>query len=1363
MDDFHVPRFWAPVGQPGQVEGPGYLLDRTPTLFGVFWGEEVRPTSHIISHSCLVLLGEPGSGKTAAIEEIGRLIAEARPNFDVRPVIRLGSYGDESRLLSDVFGPSPAGGADAQPTVVLLDGLDECKLNIPHVGMLITQQLTTLRPGQLHLVISCRNVDWPSSLGAALAAHYKDFGAYELQPLRRTDVGVLASAAGADPDRFLEAVDACGVGALATRPLSLQLLLRAYDPATESLPDGQQALYEKALLALAEEVNPGRRDAGMIGQLSPRRRLALAERIAAAMHFAGATALWTGAAADAPEGDLTVDGLLDAHESLRGEAPLTRRDVEEVLDTALFSGRGASRIGWAHQTYMEFLTASHLALNADSTRTRLLLCDEEGKVIPRLRPVAAWLTSLEPEFLRDAIASDPASFIGLGVDLRHDHVKEMVVAGLLGQAAAGRYLWDRPSYAHLGHSGLEAQLRPVLEDRTQHDDVRTVAIDISEDNLCLELQDAWAAITLDVEAAARLRKNAGYAVASLGNETTRHQLLPLALGQAGEDPDDELKGIGLSACWPGALTLAELLPLLTAPKDNHGAGAYKSFLISDLPQHINDADVTELLEWLAGLPWDDEADSHHAFGPLLTAVVGRALELLPDPAMSEGVVALALRLGRLHVHVDRWPTDAVAAITPEGRAALIHGALNQVQDSYDAHLLAESGVALFSPDDFPSWLEHCLQQEADLPRMLGELTSATFRPERLDHVELVLALDREGALYREHFARWCEPMSLDSKAARNYARFRSRRRPSDGPTEDDIRKRLFELLARADAGELDCWWQFCLGLTLIPGEPRATGELSDDLTARPGWQLLSEADRSRALDLAHRYLREFRLEHQDWLTTNTWHRPALAGYQAAALLLRHDPERLSALPAGAWGEWAGICVTYPVGNEAGDRRIRKDLLERAYQAAPEAVTTELRALIGSEAERDYLPSQDAIEAIWDDRVAEALYEKLGEPELVDSLWSELIDTLVEHAYAPAVEHAMAVVHDHGARTEQRLAAGLALLAQLDPTSWPCMSTLLNDAPEFARDLFLSAGGREAVRLRQLDEAALHDLYVWMHEQFPPAEDPEIKSDFGSPRERVARVRDRAISMLAERGTTASVEALEGLAARFDEWPWLRVQALHAEEARRRNAWTPISPQVLFRLLDNPAGRLVRSAAELASVVAEAIADVQRILSENSEAMFLWDGNRPKPEEHVSHYLAMRLRDRLEARGIVTNREVQVRPSASGTGMGPRTDIHIDAAATSSGVAALTRATVVVEVKGIWHDQVATAMRSQLWERYLKPAGLAHGLYIVLVPDGNRWDPDDAGQRRATRRLAQGLEQKLHETADALTAEGAQIVPVLLRY
>ena len=52
-------------------------------------------------------------------------------------------------------------------------------------------------------------------------------------------------------------------------------------------------------------------------------------------------------------GDITIDELCGE----RTSNGISRDDVLETLDTGLFSSRGIDQMGWAHQTYAEFLAA----------------------------------------------------------------------------------------------------------------------------------------------------------------------------------------------------------------------------------------------------------------------------------------------------------------------------------------------------------------------------------------------------------------------------------------------------------------------------------------------------------------------------------------------------------------------------------------------------------------------------------------------------------------------------------------------------------------------------------------------------------------------------------------------------------------------------------------------------------------------------------------------------------------------------------------------------------------------------------------------------------------------------------------------
>ena len=83
--------------------------------------------------------------------------------------------------------------------------------------------------------------------------------------------------------------------------------------------------------------------------------------------------------------------------------------MREVLDTGLFSSRGDARMGWAHQTYGEFLAALYLFQKGVPAQTTLkALTHPSGGLIPPLAVVAgAWAASLNPELRASLIATDP--------------------------------------------------------------------------------------------------------------------------------------------------------------------------------------------------------------------------------------------------------------------------------------------------------------------------------------------------------------------------------------------------------------------------------------------------------------------------------------------------------------------------------------------------------------------------------------------------------------------------------------------------------------------------------------------------------------------------------------------------------------------------------------------------------------------------------------------------------------------------------------------------------------------------------------------------------------------------------------------
>jgi hypothetical protein len=737
-DDSGITRYWCQRDASAPL-AEGYLADldafgmRNPVL---------RTIDELAELQVVALVGERGLGKTTALnayEERARADAgEEVVRFD------LADYGSDSLLATDIFDDPRLQrwrGGDGEVRL-LLDSFDECKAHIPNLGGLLVNRLRRCPVERLRLMIVCRTADWPLSLEANLRAIFGEVGVYELLPLQRDDVRAIAEQAGIDGDGFLAAVEHSGVTALASRPLTLRLLIRRFQQSGGALPDSQAQLYEDGIGWLCDEPNLSWHDAGLTGRLAVAQRLAVAGRLAAITVFSAAPALWTGpVSGEIPAGDVLVESCTGGTEpTARDSFEVTRDAVREVLGTGLFSSRGGQRLGWAHQSYAEFLAARHLAqrqLQQPQLRG-LFAVDADGTVAPQLRGVAAWLVALAPEQAAFLLESDPLLLVGTGITAADPLLRARAVDGLLDRARAGRYHQGTGrAFRGLGHPGLADQLQPVLTDNTEPLEARQLAVDLAEGGRATDLGSVLAKVALDQSEPYELRVNAGYAVVRIGDDSARQLLKPLALGAAGDDPDDELKGVGLQATWPSALTVAEVLGVLTPPKVELLIGAYYVFLHQRFAAGLQPGDLPEALGWAARQErFDLDGDRRGAADVLHRVISQIALsgwQHLDAPevlgALAELVIARLRRQLGFRVEIFGSDDQAVLAGDPAKRRRLLTEMLDSAPPSSDIGFLLRGRTDLVTQDDF-TWVvhRHDATGDADARRALGQLLGWLFDP-----------------------------------------------------------------------------------------------------------------------------------------------------------------------------------------------------------------------------------------------------------------------------------------------------------------------------------------------------------------------------------------------------------------------------------------------------------------------------------------------------------------------------------------------------------------------------------------------------------------------------------------------------------
>lgn len=339
-------------------------LDRTVRIDGAEDGA-ISSTSELRVHPHVVLLGEPGLGKSTVLDREARLAGTSR--VTVRRLLRRGAP-DESLTL-------------------FVDALDEYRSDgsIDKIHDLAT---AIEQSGVDRWWLTCRAEDW-RKLGDLVVLEEITGGrpivVAHLQPLTPGQQAAVLTALGEqDPEAFLEKARRLGAEGLSASPLSLRLLHRSV-ASGGAWPKTRYELFDRATLDLAGEHDPARRTT--MTRPAPASLREAAARAFLVQLTTGARGIWRSNVEPEDEGlvrgfDLGVDQTI----------------LKAALDTALFTGEGEI-FEPIHRNVAEFLAARGLveavigkpgSAATPLSRALALITTDDGGPPTELRGLFGW-------------------------------------------------------------------------------------------------------------------------------------------------------------------------------------------------------------------------------------------------------------------------------------------------------------------------------------------------------------------------------------------------------------------------------------------------------------------------------------------------------------------------------------------------------------------------------------------------------------------------------------------------------------------------------------------------------------------------------------------------------------------------------------------------------------------------------------------------------------------------------------------------------------------------------------------------------------------------------------------------------------
>lgn len=253
--------------------------------------------SHVIllkdieSIPCIVILGEPGMGKSIALEDENERLSQINNSGTLTPVLKKMEEFREGGDLRKVIFESEKWlrwKRGNEKITLLLDSLDEVRINIDTVCSILTEEFKEVDKKRLRLNICCRSGHWPDYFGEELRKLWgkNHVAIFKILPLRACDVEkAVQETDGIDSSHFMSEVKNKGVQTFAAKPITLKPMIEEF-ASKKLLPGTQWEIYEKLCLKLCDEPNPRYKETPSLKQsynLDKNQRMGVASKIAAVM------------------------------------------------------------------------------------------------------------------------------------------------------------------------------------------------------------------------------------------------------------------------------------------------------------------------------------------------------------------------------------------------------------------------------------------------------------------------------------------------------------------------------------------------------------------------------------------------------------------------------------------------------------------------------------------------------------------------------------------------------------------------------------------------------------------------------------------------------------------------------------------------------------------------------------------------------------------------------------------------------------------------------------------------------------------------------------------------------------------------
>lgn len=1394
-------RYWCPIDKTYNVDPKGFLMD-PETKLGNYQNPDIVSFDEINDNHCLVLLGEPGIGKSYTIENERQRLKEKGEKTLLVNLLHVRSRED---LRQDLFNSweFKEWKENNHRLHIFIDGFDECSLPSKTVIREIVNGLKRIDRDNIFLRIVSRKSFWENTSEYLLSSLWNNKDSckvFELTPLRYKDIeNTIIEEGYKDSSSFFHELQKSKVEPFASRPLTFILLLDLFKT-HKKLPNTQLELYKEGCIELCRQKNKKTQEENP----EPQEMLALAGRLAYITIFCDYGTINYEQSKGQNKGILRIEDLIvekNVTEKTFGtETAVNESNLKRTLNSGLFNIVSKNQWTWVHRSFAEFLAAQYIIqhkLSTSQINSLIFIETEFGrKVVPQLREVASWITVTKEDIFNEIINDDTlvllqSSAISDNISHQSKLIDKLFKLTEIDESLRLDLLYS-DSITKLkkqyNFSQLAEKLKPKYKIFT-----RRFAIRLAIEWKANEFQEEILTFALDPEEDYSVRKDSTIYINKVGDKAAKKRLKPLAEGILGEDPDNELKGIALESLWPELINIEELFTMLTFSRKGSFFGFYRSFINIRLPKYFGSNNVRKN-EIIVGLRWICELFNHLNisrfidylgwFDDLYDSIVLGSLKFIDDKTVVKFLSKIIIKRfenyqSPLEEHDHNLELSRFLEINENARRDILSTIIYIID--YSVRNLREFSIyniQIVRKNDIEWMIERVLDEQSEnIQKKWASLIKEIQDFNDLETLSRVYNSCQKNQILKQVFAEHFEPVDLDSEEAerlrtlyKNRIDFINKMKQMDKEENSNysFEELIIEPLELVEKGDVDKWWYVDNNLQVINNKDSEKTDKSD-ITTFSGWICSDEQTRIRFIKAMKKYVIEFLPDNKEWVKIwmeSRYPFHLLAGYRALRYFLLEDPKFIDSLDDSVWKKWTPTIIVFPEVFKETEEKYQEELFSKAYEFAPEEFVSTLMLVIDKEnSKHDHSFVIRKIESILDTNLSKHLIDKVKEDVIKPGTLQDVLVPLLQNRYTGARELAESLLANYNSTDEllysKAISAASTLVLFTEDASWDILWPLFISNDNFAREVIQRIVTNRMMEegivslFYKLTESQLVDLFFWIYERFPPEQDPLRESGVAysvTYRDEIVSFRHNILSHLVNRGTREAINGLYRVLDKVKEKQPIKNIIKGAMKNFFTNEWKKqfrLKPSELIQLAYNNEKRIIRNGDDLQKIVINSLERLQyKLKGEALNAQFLWNEDRkgnkieslnPKDENILSDFVKLHFDYDLKGTGIIINREVRIRP-------GQFTDIHIDIY--NSDTDEIVK--LIVEVKCCWNSELNKNMKLQLVDKYLKN-NCENGIYLVGYFDSNKWNGKDYKKSKCTIGY-DNLKTKMEKQAKKLSQE-----------